>query len=66
MVSLQLGRTDEADAELIAGRLMVENYFSKELELGNNKVGQLQGWLMARIFLREADEQAKTPARIIR
>jgi len=66
MASLQLGRTDEAESELIAGRLMIEHYFSKELELGNNKIGQLQGWLMARIFLREADEQAKTPAKIIR
>ena len=52
-----------------SGPSIQKYYFTPDalrVELGNNKVGQLQGWLMARIFLREADEQAKTPARIIR
>jgi hypothetical protein len=34
---------------------MVEKHLNKKLELGDNKSGQLQGWLMARIFLREAE-----------
>ena len=66
MASLQQGQTDEADAELKAGREMVDNYFSKKLELTDNKTGQLQGWLMARIFLREAEKAAQTPTQTTR
>jgi Flp pilus assembly protein TadD len=55
MAWMQLGKADEADAELKLGRRMVEDYFNKKLELSDNKSGLLQGWLMARIFLREAE-----------
>jgi serine/threonine protein kinase len=60
---IKLGKTDKADAELSLGREMVENHFNKKLELGDNKSGQLQGWLMARIFLREAEKLVQNPAR---
>jgi hypothetical protein len=50
----QLGNVTQAEAELAIGRDMVENRFRNKLELGDNKTGRLGGWIMARIFLREA------------
>ena len=61
MTWLQLDKAGEADDELQQGRELVGNYFNKKLELGDNKSGQLQGWLMARIFLREAEKTAPKP-----
>ncbi len=52
----QLDKADEADAELTLGRGMVENYFTKKLELSDNKSGMLQGWLTARVLLRESEK----------
>jgi hypothetical protein len=40
--------------------------FQKKLEWGDNRSGVLPGWLMARIFLREADGQAKPTAQTTR
>jgi serine/threonine protein kinase len=65
MAEVQLGRADAAGAKLTSGRRMVDDYFSKNLELGDNKVGQLQGWLMARIFLREADKMTPSSSPIV-
>jgi len=50
----QLGDVTEAKAELATGQEMVEDRFRNKLELGDNKTGKLGGWIMARIFLREA------------
>lgn len=51
----QLGDAAQAKAELKIGREMVEARFRNKLELGDNKTGKLGGWIMARIFLREAE-----------
>jgi hypothetical protein len=50
----QSGDVTQAEIELATGRKMVETRFRNKLELGDNKTGQLGGWIMARIFLREA------------
>jgi hypothetical protein len=50
----QLGSVTQAEAELAIGQDMVETRFRNKLELGDNKTGRLGGWIMARIFLREA------------
>ena len=52
---MHLGKTQEADTELTLGRSMIENYFNKRLELSDNKSGLIQGWLTARVLLREAE-----------
>lgn len=54
MNQFQMGDTAHAKAELKAGEEMVEKLFHNKLELGDNKTGKLGGWIMARIFLREA------------
>jgi hypothetical protein len=54
MNQFQLGDVAQAKAELAIGQEMVENRFRNKLELGDNKTGKLGGWIMARIFLREA------------
>lgn len=59
MACLQLGRNEQADSELALGRKMVNAYFGKKLEIGDDKAGRLGGWIMNPIFLREADELAK-------
>ena len=66
MVYRQLGRPAWADPELMQGREMVENHFRHKLELGDNKTGKLQGWIMTIIFLHEAEDLAKNPPRIPR
>jgi hypothetical protein len=55
MVWTRLGKTHAAEAELKLGREPVEDVFAKKLEMSDSKSGYLAGWLMARIFLREAD-----------
>jgi serine/threonine protein kinase len=54
MNQFQLGDMTLAEAELATGQKMVEDHFRNKLELGDNKTGKLGGWIMARIFLREA------------
>lgn len=54
MNQFQLGDVTHAQSELATGQEMVENVFRNKLEMGNNKTGKLGGWIMARIFLREA------------
>jgi serine/threonine protein kinase len=55
MTYRQLGEVAPANSEIKAGRDMVENHFRGKIELGDNKTGRLEGWLMAPIFLHEAD-----------
>jgi hypothetical protein len=55
MALSRLGKDQEAAGELKLGRQMVEESFQKKPEWGNNQSGTLPGWLMARIFLREAE-----------
>lgn len=55
MAQQQLGRAETANAELKAGQAMVEEYFSKKLQIGTEKEGRLAGWIMNAIFLREAE-----------
>ena len=50
----QLGDAASAETELKMGQEMVDGVFRKKLELGDNRTGKLGGWIMARIFLREA------------
>jgi len=54
MNQFQLGDPVRAKTELGIGQEMVEKRFLNKLELGDNKTGKLGGWIMARIFLREA------------
>jgi hypothetical protein len=55
MVYRQLGKPDQAESELKAGRRLLQDRFRKKIDLGDNKTGLLEGWLMAPIFLREAE-----------
>jgi hypothetical protein len=50
----QLGDMTRAETELATGQDMVDTHFLNKLEMGDNKTGRLGGWIMARIFLREA------------
>jgi hypothetical protein len=54
MNQFQLGDAASAKDELKIGQKMVDNIFKNKLDLGDNKTGKLGGWIMARIFLREA------------
>jgi hypothetical protein len=54
MNQFQLDDVAHAKAELETGQEAVESHFRAKLELGDNKTGRLGGWIMARIFLREA------------
>ncbi len=54
MNQFQLGDLARAKVELEMGQEMVDRRFRDRLELGDNKTGKLGGWIMARIFLREA------------
>jgi serine/threonine protein kinase len=54
----QLGDVTKAEVELATGQEMVEDRFRNKLELGDNKTGRLGGWIVARIFLREAKSLA--------
>jgi serine/threonine protein kinase len=54
MNQFQLGDAPEARIQLKIGQEMVDNRFHNKLELGDNQTGRLGGWIMARIFLREA------------
>jgi hypothetical protein len=54
MNQFQLDDVVHAKAELENGRQMVEKLFRNKLELGDNRTGRLGGWIMARIFWREA------------
>ena len=54
MNQFQLGNVTTATSELKIGQEEVEIIFRKKLDLGDNKTGKLAGWIMARIFLREA------------
>jgi serine/threonine protein kinase len=60
MAYFQLGQIAQADSELKQGREMVESHFRQKLELGDNKTGKLQGWIMTLIFQREADKLSET------
>lgn len=55
MALSRLGKGQEADMELKLGGQMVNETFQKKIEWGDNQSGILPGWLMARIFLREAE-----------
>ena len=55
MALSRLGKDQEADEELKLGRQMVGETFQKKLAWGDNQSGTLPSWLMARIFLREAE-----------
>ena len=55
MALSRLGKDQEADAELKLGRQMVDESFQKKIEWNYNQTGSLPSWLMARIFLREAE-----------
>jgi len=64
MALSRLGKDQEAAAELKIGKQMVSETFQKfqkKLEWGDNRSGVLPGWLMARIFLREAETHAANP-----
>jgi serine/threonine protein kinase len=50
-----LGQPQAVEQDYEAARVMVEEYFSKKLEIGTEKQGRLAGWIMNAIFLREAD-----------
>ena len=54
MNQFQLADVSHAKVELESGQEAVESHFRGKLELGDNKTGRLGGWIMARIFLREA------------
>jgi len=66
MAFLQLRETEQADSELKQGRVMGEGRFHQKLELCDNKTGKIQGWIMAPIFLREAEKLAKNPSQVSR
>jgi hypothetical protein len=55
MAWFKRGKLEEADAELKTGSQTINRVFQKELEWGDPQSGLLPGWLMARIFLREAE-----------
>jgi hypothetical protein len=61
MATRRLGNVELADAELKQGQAMVDDYFSRKLELGNDQTGRVGGWIMNPIFLREA-ERLVSPA----
>jgi serine/threonine protein kinase len=56
----KLGKHPEADVELKIGKQMVDQLFQQKLEWGDDRSGQLPGWLTARIFLREAENTRAT------
>jgi len=60
MACFQLGQTEQANSELKQGREMVDSRFRQKLEIGDDKTGRLQGWIMAPIFLREAKKLIET------
>jgi serine/threonine protein kinase len=62
MALRQSGKIDQADAELQLGRAMVEDRFQKKLEMGDNKIGKIQGWIETPIFLHEAEALASSAA----
>ncbi|HEU5122910.1 MAG TPA: serine/threonine-protein kinase [Verrucomicrobiae bacterium] len=62
MALRQLGRDEEADAELEQGRSMVNNRFQKKLESGDNKTGKIEGWIVTPILLHEAESLANSSA----
>jgi len=66
MACLQLGQAELAATELKQGREMVETRFRQKLDLGDNKTGKLQGWIMTPIFQREAEGLAKNPPKAVR
>ena len=59
MALLQLGRTEAADGDLKLGQQMIDKHFQKKLEIWDNVSGHLEGWLTARLFLRQAEEMKK-------
>jgi hypothetical protein len=62
MALRQLGREEQADAELEEGRAMVHNRFQKKLESGDNKTGKIEGWIVTPILLHEAEALANSTA----
>jgi serine/threonine protein kinase len=54
MACHHLGKGEQAQSEFTQGRAMVEAYFRGRLEVGNDKVGRIAGWIMTPIFLHEA------------
>ena len=59
MACFQLGKGGEGAAELKLGRAMVEARFQKKLDYGDNQTGQILGWIMTPILLREAESRSK-------
>jgi len=59
MNQFQLDDVSHAKAQLQTGQEAVERHFRDKLDLGDNKTGRLGGWIMARIFLGEAQEISK-------
>ncbi len=58
MALRQVGRIEQADAELAEGRAMVENRFQKKLESGDDKTGKIEGWIVTPILMHEAEALA--------
>ena len=61
MADWQLGRRTEAEAELAAGREVIEAKFKNPLGLGNANQGFWWDWVFARILMREAIALAESP-----
>ncbi len=59
----RLGRAEEAQAELAAGREIVENKFKTRLDGGGPVQGFWFDWLFARILLRESISQLEASPR---
>jgi len=60
MALRQLGKLEQADTELKEGQSMVQDWFQKKLETGNDKTGRIQGWIMTPILQHEAESLANT------
>ena len=63
MACQRLGRTDEARAELAAGRDLVEGKFKGHLDRGTPVQGFWFDWDFARILLRESTALVESPPR---
>jgi len=61
----RLGRTEEARAEMAAGREIVENKFKTRLDIGGPVQGFWFDWLFARILLRESISQLESSPRTV-
>jgi len=57
-----LGEVETAQAELAAGKALVDGFFEKGMTEGNGGEGFWFDWLFARILLREAEATTSKPA----